>query len=155
MRGRQMVRREFLEQLTAVTVAGNLNPFPLSAAQQNGPAAWRGAVPALKQDINGKPLAYLDTAATALRPQAVIDAISAFYARDNANPGATLHTLARRANTAMEDARATVASFIGAADPIEVVFTRGTTEGLNLVAHAWGRANLKPGDEILISIAEH
>jgi len=119
------------------------------------PDTWRAAFPALQQEINGKPLAYLDTAATALRPQPVIDAISNFYARDNANPGGALHTLARRANAAMEGARSTVASFIGAADPLEVVFTRGTTEGINLVAGAWGRANLKAGDEILIGVAEH
>ena len=117
--------------------------------------AWRAAFPALTQEVNGKPLVYLDTAATALRPQPVIDAISSFYARENANPGAALHTLARRANAALEGARATVASFIGANDPLEVVFTRGTTEGLNLVANGWGRGNLKPGDEILIGASEH
>lgn len=150
-----MMRRDFLEQVTAATVAGNLNRLPLTARQQNGPGAWRAAFPALNQDINGKPLAYLDTAATSLRPQAVIDAISGFYARDNANPGGALHTLARRANAAMEGARSTVASFVGATDPLEVVFTRGTTEGLNLVANTWGRVNLKAGDEILIGIAEH
>jgi cysteine desulfurase/selenocysteine lyase len=116
---------------------------------------WRSAFPALRQEVNGHPLIYLDTAATALRPQPVIDAITRFYSTDNANPGGALHTLARRANLAMENARATVASFIGATDPLEVVFTRGTTEGLNLVAGAWGRANLKPGDEILIGLAEH
>jgi cysteine desulfurase/selenocysteine lyase len=125
------------------------------AATQSAPEQWRAAFPALTQEINGKPLAYLDTAATALRPQPVIDAISSFYARENANPGGALHTLARRANAAMEGARATVASFIGATDPLEVIFTRGTTEGLNLVANAWGRANLKPGDEILIGMSEH
>jgi cysteine desulfurase/selenocysteine lyase len=150
-----MVRRDFLEQLTAVTVAGHLNRLEAPATQQSGPAAWRAAFPALRQDVNRKPLAYLDTAATSLRPQTVIDAISTFYARDNANPGGALHTLARRANAAMEGARSTIASFIGATDPLEVVFTRGTTEGLNLVAHAWGRAHLRPGDEILIGMAEH
>jgi cysteine desulfurase/selenocysteine lyase len=149
-----LVRRDFIERVVlsaAAGTAGGLGP----AMRQSSPDAWRAAFPALAQEINGKPLAYLDTAATALRPQPVIDAISNFYARDNANPGGALHTLARRANAAMENARATVASFIGASDPLEVVFTRGTTEGLNLVATAWGGANLNAGDEILIGMAEH
>lgn len=103
--------------------------------------------PALTQEIDGKSLVYLDTAATALRPQAVIDAVSSFDAHENANPGAALHTLARRSHAAMEAARARVASFIGAKDSLEVIFTRGTTEGLNLVANSWGRPNLKPGPE--------
>ena len=111
--------------------------------------------PALAQAVDGQPLAYLDTAATTLRPDAVIDAISAFYRRDNANPGRTLHTLARRADEAYEGARRTVAGFIGATDPLEIVFTRGTTEAINLVATAWGGANLRAGDEILLGIAEH
>ena len=148
-----MMRREFLGQVAVAAIAGSARtPGPTG---QTSPETWRTAFPALAQEINGKPLAYLDTAATALRPRPVIDAISAFYARDNANPGARLHTLARRANAALEGARAVVASFIGADDPLEVVFTRGTTEGLNLVAGAWGRANLEAGDEILIGLAEH
>lgn len=130
---------------------GSPSAVPLGQAA----GEWRDSFPALRQEINSKPLTYLDTAATALRPTPVIDAITSFYTHENANPGAALHTLARRANAALEGARATVASFIGASDPLEVVFTRGTTEGLNLVAHAWGRAHLKPGDEILIGMAEH
>lgn len=148
-----MMRREFLGQVALAAVASNVRPpeLPPSAASES----WRDAFPALAQEINGRPLAYLDSAATTLRPQPMIDALSAFYARENANPGAALHTLARRAHAAMEGARATVAQFIGASDPLEVVFTRGTTDGLNLVASAWGRANLKQGDEILIGMAEH
>jgi cysteine desulfurase / selenocysteine lyase len=119
------------------------------------PGQWRRHFPALAQSVDGLPLAYLDTAATAQRPDAVIEAITGFYRQDNANPGRTLHTLARRANEAYEDARRTVARFIGAADPLEVVFTRGTTEAINLVATAWGGANLRPGDEVLLSVAEH
>jgi cysteine desulfurase/selenocysteine lyase len=142
-----MVRREFLGGMAAAAIAGNVKAIR--------PPDWRDSFPALKQQINGKPLAYLDSAATTLRPQPVIDAVSSFYAHENANPSATLHTLARRASAAMEGARSTVASFIGATDPLEVVFTRGTTEGLNLVANAWGRTRLKPGDEILIGMAEH
>jgi cysteine desulfurase/selenocysteine lyase len=149
-----MVRRDFLGHMAMAAIASNARPFE-KATSHGSPEAWREAFPALKQDVNGKPLAYLDSAATTLRPQPMIDAISAFYARENANPGAALHTLARRAHGALEGARATVASFIGADDPLEIVFTRGTTEGLNLVASAWGRSNLKPGDQILIGMSEH
>jgi len=119
------------------------------------PAQWRRHFPALTQSIEGRPLVYLDSAATAQRPDAVIEAIAAFYREDNANPGRTLHHLARRANEAYEGARRTTADFIGAGDPLEVVFTRGTTEAINLVATAWGGANLRPGDEVLLTIAEH
>ena len=148
-----MMRRDFLGHMAMSAIATNARS--LAGLTTSSPETWRAAFPALAQEINGKPLAYLDTAATALRPQPVIDAISSFYARENANPGAALHTLARRASAALEGARALVASFIGAEDPLEVVFTRGTTEGLNLVASAWGRANLKPGDEILLGLSEH
>src|SRR4051812_29544108 len=133
-----MIRRDFLGQVAAAAIARNAREFT-GLSNQRSPESWRAAFPALTQEINGKPLAYLDTAATALRPRPVIDAIGSFYAHENANPGAALHTLARRASCAMEGARAAVASFIGAADPLEVIFTRGTTEGLNLVASAWGR----------------
>ena len=149
-----MVRRDFLGRMAAAAIASN-TPGSQVSPVQGSQAAWRDAFPALKQAINGKPLAYLDSAATSLRHRAVIDAISSFYSHENANPGGSLHTLARRASAAMEGARSTVASFIGASDPLEVAFTRGTTEGLNLVANAWGRAHLGPGDEILIGLAEH
>jgi cysteine desulfurase/selenocysteine lyase len=121
----------------------------------DGVAAWRRHFPALARTVAGQPLAYLDTAATAQRPQAVIDAVSDFYRLENANPGRALHGPARRAHAAYEGARETVARFIGAADPLEVVFTRGTTEAINLVAGAWGGANLRPGDEVLLTVAEH
>jgi cysteine desulfurase/selenocysteine lyase len=85
----------------------------------------------------------------------VIDAIANFYRHQNANPGRTLHSLARRADELYENSRTAVADFIGARDPLEIVFTRGTTEGINLVATAWGGANLKAGDEILLTISEH
>lgn len=148
-----MMRRDFLEHVATAAIASNARGVPW--LNRGSPEVWRAAFPALRQEINGKPLAYLDSAATTLRPQPMIDALSAFYARENANPGPALHTLARRASAALESARSTVASFIGATDPREVVFTRGTTEGLNLVANAWGRGNLRPGDEILIGLAEH
>lgn len=120
-----------------------------------GPGEWRSHFPALAQQVNGRPLAYLDTAATAQRPTEVIEAIADFYRRDNANPGRTLHALARRADEDYEQARRTVAAFINAADPLEIAFTRGTTEAINLVASAWGGANLRRGDEVLMTVAEH
>lgn len=116
---------------------------------------WQGSFPALRQQINGQPLLYLDTAATTLRPAEVDAAISDFSLRESANPGTELHTLARRAAARYEDARRTVAAFINAPDPASIVFTRGTTDALNLVAAAWGGANLRPGDEILIGLGEH
>jgi cysteine desulfurase / selenocysteine lyase len=118
-------------------------------------AEWRSQFPALAQEINGCPLVYLDTAATAQRPSMVTKAVVDFYRRDNANPGRALHTLAQRADEDYENARSIAARFINAADPLEIVFTRGTTEGINLVATAWGGANLRPGDEILLTVSEH
>src|SRR5262245_3320385 len=92
-----------------------------------------------------KGFSYLDSAATTHRAQAVIDAITRFYVEDNANP-ARVHARARRAAAALSDARATVATFLNAADPLEVVFTRGTTEAVNLAAQSWGSAHLRSGD---------
>ena len=127
----------------------------ISGLDPADPGSWRGQFPALEQKIGGFPLAYFDTAATSLRPRSVIDALASFYSGPNANPGAALHTLARRAADLYERARAEVARFIGASDPLEVVYTRGTTEAINLVAMTWGSAHLKPGDEILLTQAEH
>jgi cysteine desulfurase/selenocysteine lyase len=118
-------------------------------------AEWRRAFPALAQSVNGHPLAYLDSAATTLRPRSVIRAVSRFYEADNANPAAALHTLARRAASQYGEARARVARFLNAASPAEVVFTKGTTEAINLVASTWGAANVSRGDEIVLTSAEH
>ena len=115
----------------------------------------RSHFPQLRQTVNGHRLVYLDTAATAQRPTAVIDAISQFYRRENANPAANLHSLAKRSFDLYEHARASVATFINAADPSEIVWTRGTTEAINLVASSWGEANIHGDDEILLTIAEH
>lgn len=115
----------------------------------------RSDFPALHQQVNGKPLVYLDNAATAQKPRVVIDALSRFYERDNANVHRGLHALSNRATEAFEGARTRVARFINAADPAEIVFTRGTTEATNLVAASWGGANLKPGDVILLTEMEH
>jgi len=100
-------------------------------------------------------LIYLDSAATTQRPRAVIDALTNFYLHDNANPAKSLHTLARRAATLYEKARETVAKFVHARGPDEIVWTRGTTEAINLVASSWGGANLRSGDEIILTVAEH
>lgn len=135
-------------------MAAGVGPGPALGAMA-GDDPWRAAFPQLRQQVNGHPLVYLDTAATSLRPQPVLDAMLGFYSADNANPGAALHTLARRSFAALEAARRAVARFIGSADPLEVVFTRGTTESLNLVASTWGQAHLSPGDEILLGIGEH
>lgn len=111
--------------------------------------------PILDQQVGGKPLVYLDSAATSQKPRQVIDTLSAYYLRDNANVHRGLHALSMRATEAYEHARARVARFIGAADPGEIVFTRGTTESINLVAQTWAVANLRPGDVILCTEMEH
>ena len=117
--------------------------------------AWRADFPALDQTVNGFPLAYLDSAATTQRPVGVLAALQDYYRHDNANPGRNLHALARRAYERYEGARRTAAGFIHAQTPDEVVWVRGTTEGINLVASAWARPRLRAGDEILLTVAEH
>ncbi|MFT5291384.1 MAG: cysteine desulfurase/selenocysteine lyase [Planctomycetota bacterium] len=118
-------------------------------------ARVRADFPVLHQEIKGKPLVYLDNAATAQKPTAVIDAMGNHDRRDNANVHRGVHTLSMRSTNSYEGARKTMQRFIGAATTEEVIFTRGTTEGINLVAQSWGRANLKPGDEVLVSQMEH
>jgi len=115
----------------------------------------RDDFPTLHQQIHGKPLVYLDNAATAQKPQSVIDVLARFYERDNSNVHRGLHALSMRATDAYEGARARVAKFVNAADSAEIVFTRGTTESINLVAQSWGGANLKTGDVILLTEMEH
>jgi cysteine desulfurase/selenocysteine lyase len=111
--------------------------------------------PILAREVRGKPLVYLDNAATSQKPRAVIDAVSRFYASENANIHRGVHYLSERATVAYDEVRGRVARFVNAASPDEVVFTRGTTEGINLVAQSWARTNLRPGDEILITGMEH
>lgn len=115
----------------------------------------RSDFPILDQQVNGKPLVYLDSAATSQKPRQVIEALSAYYLRDNANVHRGLHALSMRATEAYEQARVRVARFIGAADPAELVFTAGTTDSINLVAQTWAAAQLRPGDEILLTEMEH
>ena len=111
--------------------------------------------PVLDQQVGGKPLVYLDSAATSQKPRQVIAALDAYYARDNANVHRGLHALSMRATEAYEQARARVARFVGAADPAEIVFTAGTTASINLVAQTWALANLRAGDVILLTEMEH
>ncbi len=115
----------------------------------------RAEFPILHQHIRGKPLVYLDNAATTQKPQAVIEALDHYYRFDNANIHRGVHTLSERATVAYERARETIRGFINARSTKEVIFVRGATEAINLVAQTWGRTNIKAGDEILISEMEH
>ncbi len=117
--------------------------------------ALRDQFPLLQTLAHGRPLVYLDSAASTQKPAQVIDAISEFYASRNANIHRGAYHLSQSATGLYEAARARVARFIGAAEPAECIFTRGTTESINLVAAAWGRANLRAGDEIILSELEH
>ena len=118
-------------------------------------AAIRADFPALDQLIHGRPLVYLDNAATTQKPRAVLDAMRRYYEQDNANVHRGVHTLSERATEAYEGAREKVRAFVNAASVREVIFTRNATEGINLVARAWGDANVGAGDEVLITAMEH
>lgn len=118
-------------------------------------AAVRAEFPILKQQVHGRPLVYLDSANTTQKPQSVIDAQSRYYESDNANIHRATHLLSERATKAYEVARSKVQHLVGAADSSEIIFTRGCTEAINLVAQSWGRTNLRPGDEVLITWMEH
>jgi cysteine desulfurase / selenocysteine lyase len=117
-----------------------------------GPLAPRADFPLLAGDAT---LHYLDSAATTQKPRAVIDAIGEYYERDNANPHRGAYTLSAAATEAYQGARDTIARFLGVGDPDTLIFTRGTTESLNLMATAWGRANVKQGDRIVVTRLEH
>lgn len=132
-------------------------PKSATAAQSFGlnTAAIKAAFPILDQKVHGHRLVYLDSAASSQKPQVVIDALSEFYRTDNSNIHRGLHTLAERATSAYEATRTHVAAFIGGVKPEEIIFTRGTTEAINLVAYTWGEQNITEGDEILISELEH
>ena len=118
-------------------------------------ARIREDFPILRQRIRGKPLVYLDNAATSQKPQAVIDAVTRFYTAENANIHRGVHYLSERATVAYDEVREKVARFLNARSSREIIFTRGTTEGINLVAQSYGRPNLKPGDDIVITAMEH
>jgi cysteine desulfurase / selenocysteine lyase len=162
-------RREFLRKISSVAVlaaSGSALKQDAGAAlihtshfaglyRDAGLGALRDQFPLLKERVNGHPLVYLDSAATTQRPRAVIDELANFYLHDNANPAKTLHTLARRSATLYEKAKETVARFVHARGAEEIVWTRGTTEAINLVASSWGGANLRSGDEIILTVSEH
>lgn len=129
-------------------------------SSEQGPRSYnvgriRADFPILHQKVHGHPLVYLDNAATTQKPRQVIDAISHYYERDNANIHRGVHALSQRATDDYEKARKTVQEFLGAGDCREIIFVRSTTEAINLVAQTYGRKNLKPGDEVLITAMEH
>jgi cysteine desulfurase/selenocysteine lyase len=119
------------------------------------PETIRRDFPILERRINGHRLVYLDNAATTQKPHQVIDAASNYYANTNANVHRGLHTLAEEATAAYEETRKKIAEFIGSPRPEQIVFTRGATESINLIAYAWGRANVKRGDRIVLTQMEH
>ncbi|CAG9260380.1 putative cysteine desulfurase 1 [Paraburkholderia unamae] len=130
------------------TPAGGAHPpFDVNAVRRD--------FPILQERVNGKPLVWFDNAATTHKPQAVIDRLAYFYAHENSNIHRAAHALAARATDAYEHARKTVQRFIGASSPEEIVFVRGTTEAINLVAKTWGVQNVGEGDEIIVSHLEH
>ena len=117
--------------------------------------AIRADFPIIKETVHGKPLIYLDNAATSQKPRVVLEAMTDYYERTNSNIHRGVHTLSQRATETYEDARAKIQHFIGARESREVIFVRGATEAINLVAHSYGRSRVRSGDEIVISMMEH
>jgi cysteine desulfurase/selenocysteine lyase len=139
-----------------MTPAANTALRPQAAVQPDfGVNKVRADFPILARKIHGKPLVYLDNAATTQKPQAVVDSLIYYYTAQNSNIHRGVHTLSEEATASYEESRATVQRFLNAADPREIIFVRGATEGINLVAQTWGRANIRSGDEIVISAMEH
>jgi cysteine desulfurase/selenocysteine lyase len=141
-------------------VSRSLIANPVPTAPAGAAAAFdvfrvRRDFPILHRRVRGKPLVYLDNAATAQKPQVVVESISRFYRHDNANVHRGVHYLSEQATAAYDESRSKVARLINARTPREVVFTRGTTDAINLVAQSYGRSFLKPGDEVLITRMEH
>ena len=118
-------------------------------------ARVRADFPILQQQVNGRPLVYLDNAATAQKPQAVIDTLTRYYTTLNANIHRGIHALSQAATEEYEGARGKIRQFIGAGEDREIIFVRGSTEGINLVAQSFARPRLAPGDEVLITAMEH
>jgi len=151
----EKARRDFLRTISGVAalpaIGATLTP-KLGATTLND---VRAQFPLLRDSMNGRPLVYLDSAATTQRPRAVLDALDNFYLHENANPSMSLHALARHSASLYDEARSTVARFLNARGSDEIVFTRGTTEAINLVASSWGGGNLGRGDEILITVSDH
>ena len=141
----QFIKQVFLDQI----------PVPKTQSVTLDPLLVRKDFPILSERVNGRQLIWFDNAATTQKPQSVIDRISYFYEHENSNIHRAAHELAARATDAYEDAREKVRAFLNAKSANEIVFVRGTTEAINLVAQSWGRENLKEGDEIIISNLEH
>ncbi|MEU2787544.1 SufS family cysteine desulfurase [Streptomyces sp. NPDC007100] len=139
---------------TATTPPAALQ-FPGTQRGAFSPEMARRDFPILHRLVNGHPLVWLDNGATTQKPRQVIEAVAAFYGSANSNIHRGAHTMARDATALYEAGRAAVADFLGAPSPEEIVFVRGTTEAINLVAQTWGRANLGPGDDILVPVLEH
>jgi cysteine desulfurase/selenocysteine lyase len=135
--------------------SGVLSPVREAAPARFDVSRIRKDFPILRQKIHGKPLIYLDNAATSQKPQVVIDTLDRFYAAENSNVHRAVHLLSQRATEDYEAARHKVQRFLNAAQAREIIFVRGTTEGINLVAQTYGRSHLGPGDEIIISHMEH
>ena len=148
----------FLDSSTAGSSKNAHNP-PVGGASSGHPPfdvhAIRRDFPILQERVNGRPLVWFDNAATTQKPQAVIDRLAHFYAHENSNIHRAAHELAARATDAYEQARETVRRFLNASSTEEIIFVRGTTEAINLVAKSWGAKNIGPGDEIIVSHLEH
>ncbi len=149
----------FLDIPSSHQAYGNYQPsqpqFLASSAQPLDVHAIRRDFPILQERVNGRPLVWFDNAATTQKPQSVIDRIAYFYQHENSNIHRAAHELAARATDAYEHARNVVARFIGAKSSKEIIFVRGTTEGINLIAKTWGEQNIGEGDEIIVSHLEH
>lgn len=145
---------EPVESGSSIAPAGSVPPAP-EDHEVFDVHAIRADFPILKETVNGKPLIWFDNAATTQKPQSVIDRLAYFYAHENSNIHRAAHELAARATDAYEDAREAVRRFIGASKTEEIIFVRGTTEAINLVAYSWGGKHLGPGDEIVITHLEH
>ena len=135
-------------------LAREVLPFQVAASGYDVEKVRRD-FPILQERIHGKPLVYLDNAATAQKPQAVLDAIEQYYRHDNSNVHRGVHTLSERATEHYERARSVIQHFINAGDPSAIIFVRGTTEAINLVAQSYGRAHVGAGDEVIITALEH
>ncbi|GHC74851.1 cysteine desulfurase [Streptomyces flavofungini] len=148
------------ETPTAATTVPAAPPADLSGLTATPPGAFspeaaRKDVPILHRTVNGHPLVWLDNGATTQKPRQVIEAVSAYYSAANSNIHRGAHTMAREATELYEAGRGAVAEFLGAPSPDTIMFVRGTTEAINLVAQSWGRAHLGPGDDILVPVLEH
>ena len=152
---RQLVALPAVPNAELASPPSNEPPVPAFTAEPFDVAAIRRDFPILEERVNGKPLVWLDNAATTQKPKSVIDRLSYFYSHENSNIHRAAHELAARATDAYEAAREKVRRFLNAPSTKEIIFVRGATEGINLVAQSWGRQNIRKGDEIVITWLEH